>query len=447
MAIARYLKQAGQADKIYYVCRDYLGSIVKLVDGNGTVVFSATYDAWGNRTVETNTFAFHRGYTGHEHLDEFGLIDMNGRMYDPVLGRFLSPDPFVQMPDFSQNFNRYSYCLNNPLRYSDPSGECFGIDDLLVAGAGFAFGYVSYGLSTNNWGWSAVGAGAIGAGMAWLGYNLGGLAIKDAAGATTWAPGMGINSQTWAFTGSMALNTAAGQLIPSIPIPIGDHFSLSVYPGLGLGSSGLTGSVNIGVGYSNGDLSIGAGIGIGGNYWGWNAAATYDGYGGGYGRTYYDAGTVMGHKFDAQTVGTFTAYWDGGSFSLSNDAFGDGKDRWRSNAVELNIGRFSVGTYIYTNNGKKESKGKNDMAAPLIGKNKKEAWENGRVYFAPAWAGYKHGNQITRIGFSHPMVQNLTQNLIHKYVTPTPYFLNYDEFKSGGYFYSGYNNPFSLWER
>jgi hypothetical protein len=43
-------------------------------------------------------------------------------MYDPVLGRFLSPDPFVQAPDFSQNFNRYSYCLNNPLKYTDPSG-------------------------------------------------------------------------------------------------------------------------------------------------------------------------------------------------------------------------------------------------------------------------------------------------------------------------------------
>ena len=48
---------------------------------------------------------------------------MNGRMYDPLLGRFLSPDPFVQLPDFSQNFNRYSYCLNNPLVYVDPDGE------------------------------------------------------------------------------------------------------------------------------------------------------------------------------------------------------------------------------------------------------------------------------------------------------------------------------------
>jgi hypothetical protein len=47
---------------------------------------------------------------------------MNGRVYDPVLGRFLSPDPYVQQPDFSQSLNRYSYCLNNPLIYTDPSG-------------------------------------------------------------------------------------------------------------------------------------------------------------------------------------------------------------------------------------------------------------------------------------------------------------------------------------
>jgi hypothetical protein len=48
---------------------------------------------------------------------------MNGRMYDPLLGRFLSPEPYVQAPDFSQSFNRYSYCLNNPLVYTDPEGE------------------------------------------------------------------------------------------------------------------------------------------------------------------------------------------------------------------------------------------------------------------------------------------------------------------------------------
>jgi len=55
-------------------------------------------------------------------LDEFGLINMNGRCYDPVVGRFLSPDIVVQNPNNTQCYNRYSYCINNPLKYSDPSG-------------------------------------------------------------------------------------------------------------------------------------------------------------------------------------------------------------------------------------------------------------------------------------------------------------------------------------
>ena len=69
---------------------------------------------------------------------------MNGRLYDPLLNRFLSPDSFVQMPESSQGFNRYSYCLNNPLKYTDPSGEMFRIDDLLfVATIGTISGYTN----------------------------------------------------------------------------------------------------------------------------------------------------------------------------------------------------------------------------------------------------------------------------------------------------------------
>uniref|UniRef100_UPI0024A67658 RHS repeat-associated core domain-containing protein n=1 Tax=Pelagibius sp. Alg239-R121 TaxID=2993448 RepID=UPI0024A67658 len=66
-----------------------------------------------------------RGFTGHEHLDGVGLIHMNGRVYDPTLGRFLSADPNVQAPDDTQSFNRYSYVKNNPLSYTDPSGFFF----------------------------------------------------------------------------------------------------------------------------------------------------------------------------------------------------------------------------------------------------------------------------------------------------------------------------------
>lgn len=90
-----------------------------------------------------------RGFTGHEHLPSvFGLIDMNGRMYDPVLGRFLSPDPYVQSPDYAQNFNRYAYCFNNPLVYTDPSGE-FILELAAAVGISILGNYIIGGL--NNW--------------------------------------------------------------------------------------------------------------------------------------------------------------------------------------------------------------------------------------------------------------------------------------------------------
>lgn len=73
-------------------------------------------------TADLGAFASPRGYTGHEHLDEVGLIHMNGRIYDPLIGRFLQMDPIIQDPYASQSFNRYSYVMNNPLMYTDPTG-------------------------------------------------------------------------------------------------------------------------------------------------------------------------------------------------------------------------------------------------------------------------------------------------------------------------------------
>lgn len=121
----------------YLAFKDHLGSILSIVDENGTKVFDASYDAWGMQTIMLNTIGLQRGYTGHEMLSEFGIINMNGRLYDPMLGRFFSPDNYVQETENSQNFNRYSYCLNNPLKYTDPSGELFGIDDAVIAFAVF----------------------------------------------------------------------------------------------------------------------------------------------------------------------------------------------------------------------------------------------------------------------------------------------------------------------
>ena len=121
--------------KFYYICRDYLGSITHVANADGSLKVEYSYDAWGRlRNPATQTaytpgsepvLFLGRGYTGHEYLPWFGLVNMNARLYDPALGRFSSPDPYVQMPDFSQNFNRYSYCLNNPLVYVDEDGEFF----------------------------------------------------------------------------------------------------------------------------------------------------------------------------------------------------------------------------------------------------------------------------------------------------------------------------------
>lgn len=133
------------AEKIYYPFTDHLGSIQTLVDENNQVVYEQNFDAWGRyRDHHWNLvspyycppmdFNWIRGFTGHEHLPEFALINMNARMYDPVLGRMLSPDKFVSNQYGTQAYNRYSYALNNPLNHIDPDGN-FVIAAGLVANA------------------------------------------------------------------------------------------------------------------------------------------------------------------------------------------------------------------------------------------------------------------------------------------------------------------------
>nr|WP_198677182.1 RHS repeat-associated core domain-containing protein [Aliidiomarina iranensis] len=78
-----------------------------------------------NFTLASILSLTHKGYTGHEQVDHASVVQMGGRIYDAHIGRFLQADPFVQSPSNSQNFNRYSYVLNNPLSYTDPSGYLF----------------------------------------------------------------------------------------------------------------------------------------------------------------------------------------------------------------------------------------------------------------------------------------------------------------------------------
>jgi len=114
-----------------YLHRDALGSITAITNESGAVIERLAYEPFGKRRFASgandpnNTIVpqnTDRGFTGHEMLDEIGLIHMNGRVYDPLVGRFLSADPSIQLPYNLQNYNRYSYTMNNPLGYTDPSG-------------------------------------------------------------------------------------------------------------------------------------------------------------------------------------------------------------------------------------------------------------------------------------------------------------------------------------
>ena len=111
---------------MHYTLKDHQGNLTATIHGN--TVERLSYDAWGRRRNPVGfgysnvTHTFDRGYTLHEHYDDFDLINMNGRLYDPVLGRMLSPDIAIQDEHNAQAYNRYSYCFNNPLRFTDPSG-------------------------------------------------------------------------------------------------------------------------------------------------------------------------------------------------------------------------------------------------------------------------------------------------------------------------------------
>ncbi len=178
----------GKEDKsIFYIHKDHLGSWCLVTDENGKTLQATSYDAWGNPRDDNSWSGSYkdellcdRGFTGHEHLLSFGIINMNGRAYDPLLSMMMSPDSYIQNLDFSQNFNRYIYCYNNPLSYCDPTGEwvewllyglyngvvnvIYNLDNIdsfaegaLSFAAGFVSGCITQGFSNMSWGVQVVG--------------------------------------------------------------------------------------------------------------------------------------------------------------------------------------------------------------------------------------------------------------------------------------------------
>jgi len=197
-------KASTVTNNMYYIHTDHLGSYCAITDTGKKVVQRNYFDAWGNYsliysgsdggfsisdsilidTLDTHlrrpTLNFtltRRGFTGHEHYPEFSIINMNGRLYDPVIARFFSPDKYVMNSSFTQDFNRYTYARNNPLMYTDPNGEFLQVlvPILTAAVLGGLQGYMM-GDAKGAKGWSMAG------------YIFGGAAISGASAAA----GMGV---------------------------------------------------------------------------------------------------------------------------------------------------------------------------------------------------------------------------------------------------------------
>ncbi|REC49015.1 RHS repeat-associated core domain-containing protein [Chryseobacterium pennipullorum] len=224
-----FVKNYTEASGSYkFLHKDYLGSILAISDEAGNKLEQRHFDAWGNlthlqignaaiitdvnkiqETVNNGGILLERGYTSHEHFMEIGIIHMNGRLYDPLLRRFLNADEHIQETYNTQNYNKYGYVLNNPLMYNDPSGEVFFLVPVLIK---IAIG--------------AIYGAIIGAGVGILTYTIKGLITKDwsgfgkavLGGAVAGAISGGLNGLGSALftTSSTILNSGTWELLSNI---------------------------------------------------------------------------------------------------------------------------------------------------------------------------------------------------------------------------------------
>jgi len=270
-------------------------------------VYEQNFDAWGrdrnpndwsytpNPNPNTQPPWLIRGFTGHEHHREFGIVNMNGRMYDPLVGRMFSPDNYVQGVGFTQGFNRYSYALNNPLVNTDPTGD-FVIAPVLIgiaygaligAGTSVAVYATSTAITGQKWDWNSFGraaafgalGGAIGGGLGAVGAQLG-----------TFGQSLGYNVLTNVASNSAATLALGGDITPGgfvgmvaggfIGAGIGSFKGVSGGALLNMGSELIFG---IGKGFATGSIggAIGSGLDGGNVIQGFGQGAKYGAIAGG----------------------------------------------------------------------------------------------------------------------------------------------------------------------
>lgn len=451
------LKSDGTTQNYLYLHRDYLGSIVAITNASGAVVEKRLFDAWGNITRVQDgggtdlgmLTVLDRGYTGHEHLQGIQLIHMNGRLYDPVIHRFLQPDNYIQDPYNSQCYNRYTYGLNNPLKYTDPSGEALPalVVAAIIGAVAGATGYAAYAIQSGNWSWGGFGMAVIGGAV--VGTLTGGLA------------GASATSVTLSAAGNAAASSFAAAFFPAINIPIGD-WSISISPSIAFGNSSGAG-MSFGVSYSDGDWNFSGGVGIMsyGNYngFGTNAneirysiLANYDD-----GKTGFSLGTNFWRgDFNQRTTylgvrnGDFRFGYenDGSPFSYAGKALSNNTDMYRTAAASIGIGDFDLQLNMFTGkSGNDIGQGRdNDKNSKFVdfdsgrmkGNNKLGTWKNPEAdayrlgALSVGYRGYK-------VGVNSEHVRDAFQNwFAHKLLSPQPGFRMLSNTWNG---YFQYNTP------
>ncbi len=465
-AIWKEVHGASVTKNLYYLHRDHLNSIVMITDEQGGIVEKRQFDAWGNivqltdgnNNALTTFLIIDRGFTGHEHLLGVGLIHMNGRLYDPYLHRFLSPDNFVQDPYNTQNFNRFGYALNNPLMFTDTSGEIIWAAVFVGMAVGALVGgasYVASAIMTGTWSWGALGVSILSGAV--VGGVSGGLISGSPA---TFSVGKALGQMGAAF---------ASGFLPSINGSIG-NFNFSISPAIAFGKSFGVGA-NLSVGFSAGAWNIGAGVGVMhyGNYQGFGEGGTQirRSLMAGYSKGEFSAslstsfwkGNGAMNEFNQRTTMLsvrkgdwgFSYENDGSPFSYAGKILSNDTDMFRTAAVSIDYKDVSLKMNLFTGKSGTDESGlpfdeaiKDKNLVNFKEGAKSGTWKNGSAnMYRLGTLSLGHKGYHTGINSEH--IRNAFQNwFAHTVVAPQPRFKMLDK-RWNPYFQYQSLNKYSLW--
>lgn len=317
-----------------------------IVQVNNYYPYGLVATEWVRDGEIDNNFLFQ----GKELNDQTGLQDFGSRQYDGATGRWFAEDPAGQ---FGSPFLAMG---NNPVMMTDPDGQWAGWDDAIVTAAGFAYGYVSSGIKTGDWGKKSVIQGAITAALFEIGYLTGGAS----AGLTAASSNTAIATAGASYAAQSIVTGSVGQFLPSVPIVESENFNLSVSPAFAWGTNGIQAgaSLNASGRIGNTELSGSASgfatwKGFGSNAKGWNAQL-------GAGITQHNiAGTSLSYysttfkgsnkKFNQRVGGIGIQIGDDFSVRFEDDyPFGDMKDRYRTAAFQFQYRNYVAGFKVFT---------------------------------------------------------------------------------------------------